>query len=293
MLSKITRPLHGRGDRLEPIVVAGRWRRPLRHVRAAKAHGHTDVGLPQRRRIVHAVAQHRDDGAAGLQRGDDLQLVLRGDSAEHPRLANGRRKVGARHRIEVPAFNHPLVALEKAELAADRFGGEPLITGQHHRPESGATQPRDRGLHAGGRRIGETDESGEREIPQRTLRRLGHAAERHPQHAQAGPRQRVVGVPQRLARLIVKRQFARRRDQTGTSRKDVSGRTFRVCDKGTIDLMETGHQLLVTRERHNPRPDALNELRPIDTTLRGGQDAAPPIAPNAGCPVVNRPGRLA
>ena len=39
-----------------------------------------DVGGLQRRRVVDAVARHRDHVAVGLQRVDDAQLVHRGDA---------------------------------------------------------------------------------------------------------------------------------------------------------------------------------------------------------------------
>ena len=54
----------------------------LGDVGAAQAHGHADVRLLQRRGVVDAVAEHRDDLAALLQRLDDQQLVLRRDPAE-------------------------------------------------------------------------------------------------------------------------------------------------------------------------------------------------------------------
>jgi hypothetical protein len=48
----------------------------LGNVGAGDAHGHADVGLLERRRVVDAVAGHGHDVAAVLQRLDDLELVL-------------------------------------------------------------------------------------------------------------------------------------------------------------------------------------------------------------------------
>ena len=42
-----------------------------------RAHGDADVGLAQRRGVVHAVAGHRDDVASAAQGAGDAQLVLR------------------------------------------------------------------------------------------------------------------------------------------------------------------------------------------------------------------------
>ncbi len=45
-------------------------------------HGNAAIGLAERRRIVDAVARHRNDVAALLQALDDFVLVLREDPAE-------------------------------------------------------------------------------------------------------------------------------------------------------------------------------------------------------------------
>ena len=70
--------LDRRGDRLEAIVLEHDGRGVLGDVGAADAHGDADVRLLERGRIVHAVAEHRDDLAPCLQRPDDGQLVLPG-----------------------------------------------------------------------------------------------------------------------------------------------------------------------------------------------------------------------
>ena len=51
--------------------------------RRARAHGHTDVGVLQRQRVVHAVAGHRDDVPAPLERRHHRPLLLRRDPPEH------------------------------------------------------------------------------------------------------------------------------------------------------------------------------------------------------------------
>ena len=57
----------------------------------ARAHGHADVGVLQRERVVHAVAGHRDDVPLRLQRADHRPLLLRRDPPEHRVLPRARR----------------------------------------------------------------------------------------------------------------------------------------------------------------------------------------------------------
>ena len=52
-----------------------------RHVGSAHAHGDADIGLPQRRRIVDAVAGHGDDFAGGLVGAHQLEFL----GGAHPR----------------------------------------------------------------------------------------------------------------------------------------------------------------------------------------------------------------
>ena len=47
------------------------------HVSAAAAHGDADVGFPQGRCVVHAVARHGDDCALLFQRADDAHFLFR------------------------------------------------------------------------------------------------------------------------------------------------------------------------------------------------------------------------
>ena len=47
-----------------------------------EAHRDADIGGPQRRRVVHAVAGHGDDLALALKRCDDAQLLIGGDARD-------------------------------------------------------------------------------------------------------------------------------------------------------------------------------------------------------------------
>ena len=53
---------------------------------AAAAHGHADVRLLQRGRVVDRVAGHGDDQALFLHQASEAQLVLRRDPPEHVQL---------------------------------------------------------------------------------------------------------------------------------------------------------------------------------------------------------------
>ena len=69
-------------QRREPAVEQHELRDGPRRRRTG-AHGHADVGVLQRERVVHAVAGHRDHVPARLQRADHRPLLLRRDPAEH------------------------------------------------------------------------------------------------------------------------------------------------------------------------------------------------------------------
>ena len=53
-----------------------------RHIGAAQSHGDADIGLAQRRRVVDAVAGHRDDFAGGLIGPHEFELFRRADAGE-------------------------------------------------------------------------------------------------------------------------------------------------------------------------------------------------------------------
>ena len=53
------------------------------HWRARDAHGHADVRLLERRRVVHAVARHGDDVADALAVAHDDELLLRACTCKH------------------------------------------------------------------------------------------------------------------------------------------------------------------------------------------------------------------
>ena len=74
---------HGRDDGGEVVVGDDERGRLARHVGAAAAHCHADVGRLEGGRVVHAVAGHRDDLARGAERLHEAQLLLGHDPREH------------------------------------------------------------------------------------------------------------------------------------------------------------------------------------------------------------------
>ena len=90
--------LDGSHDGGEVVVGEDHHRGVLRHLGAGDAHGHADVGLLERRRVVHAVAGHRDDVALLLERVDEADLVLGRHPGDHADLGQlgGELLVGER-----------------------------------------------------------------------------------------------------------------------------------------------------------------------------------------------------
>ena len=88
MFSKTARPSSiAVDDAREVVVEEDQVRRFSGDIGAGDAHGDTDIGCPQRRRIVDAVARDRDDVALALKRRHDAQLLIGRD----PRADDLRR----------------------------------------------------------------------------------------------------------------------------------------------------------------------------------------------------------
>ncbi len=116
--------LHRVNEAREVVVEQHDVRDVARDVGAARAHGHADVGRAQRGGVVDAVAGHRDDGAAGLERADDLVLVRRRHAREHVDVEHELPERGVIEPGEGRRFDDAdrAVAAE-AQLAADRGRG--------------------------------------------------------------------------------------------------------------------------------------------------------------------------
>ena len=87
-----------RGEgRIQQHELRGRPRRG-----APRAHRDADVGVLQGEHVVHAVAGHRDDVPAGLERLDHRALLLGGDPAEHGVRLERRPRAPSRSSGSVP-----------------------------------------------------------------------------------------------------------------------------------------------------------------------------------------------
>ena len=126
----------GLDDRAEIVVEQHDRRRLARHVGAAAAHGDADVRRLERRRVVDAVAGHRDDLAVRLERVDDAQLLLGHDPREHRRGCARARPAPSSLSV---SSSSPVTTSSASSpaCARDRPGGRRVVAGDHHHPDAG------------------------------------------------------------------------------------------------------------------------------------------------------------
>ncbi len=184
--------LDGRSHGLEAVVLQDNRRRLLGDVRAPAAHGDAHVGLAERGRIVHAVAEHGHDLAASLKGADDLQLVLGRHPTEGADPGDAGVQLAARNPGELAPVDYLGGAVEQGELAPHGLRRQPLITRDHDRSQAGAGKPGDGRFHAGGGRIHQSQEADEGQVVERGFGDRRHRARREPEHAQPG--RRHVGI---------------------------------------------------------------------------------------------------
>ena len=181
------------------------------------AHRHADVGLLQRRGVVHAVAGHRHHLAAGLEGLDDPQLVLRRDAGEHADLGGDplpARGVQAGQLAAVGGPQRPAVRVAvQAELPADLGGRRLLVAGDHHGADARLPARLDGGLRLLPQRVDHADQPDEHEPARQVLlavalrqvlvrqgqdaQRRAWPAPRCPPAPACGPRASSAGRPRR------------------------------------------------------------------------------------------------
>jgi len=142
------------------------------HVRGLPRHVRRDpdrdahVGRLERRRVVHAVARHRDDLAAAPELGDDAQLVGGGDAREDgdalQRIATIRGRVEARDDRRA-VDGAPL----QPHLACDRGRRRALVAGEDEGADARAPRVTHRLRRSLAQRIAER---GQRDEGEATLR---------------------------------------------------------------------------------------------------------------------------
>ena len=149
-------------DGREGIVEQDHRRGLPRDVGAAQAHRHADVGLPQRRRVVDAVAGHRDDVAGSLVGFDKREFLRRAYAGEDgdPAQSGGARPDDLGGQL---AVNDPAGVFKQPDGTADAARGHRVIAGHHHDADSGAVALVDGVRHVGPRRVLETDQTDQKE----------------------------------------------------------------------------------------------------------------------------------
>ena len=139
----------------------------LRDVGAGDAHRDADVGGLQRRRVVHAVAGHRDDPTVRVQRLDDPQLVLRRDAGVDARPparlpCATRRRRASRARAPVTTRDPAGAMPRSAAIRAAVRGWSPVIISTRTPAD---VRVGDGGTGLRPRRVDDPDQPEEDELP--------------------------------------------------------------------------------------------------------------------------------
>ena len=123
-------------------------------VRARNFHGDTDIGLAQRRRIVHAVPGYRDNvfldcRAATMRRFWSTRVRAKMISG-----ASSAAQLRARHALQPVARDHPRAGgADQVNLTCDGQGGRRMIARDHDHLDTGGAAPGDRRGHFESRRV--------------------------------------------------------------------------------------------------------------------------------------------
>ena len=244
----------------EVVVGQDHHRRPLGDLGAGDAHRHADVGLLEGRRIVHAVAGHRDDVAFLLQQAHQPDLVLRRHARDHADVGQLLLELVVAHSGELCAGQR--LAFD-AQLVADGRRGHRVVAGDHAHLDARAVALGDGRLGLGARRIDDADHGQEREIlhlvNQVALRIESSRVEVAPCHdhdALARCGYALVFRERRPGLLLSAHQdLAFRRPERVAARDEHIGRALDEAAHDRLALfvghvVEGGHELVVRVERH-------------------------------------------
>ena len=252
--------LDGLDDGGEVVVGQDHDRGFLGDLGAGDAHGHADVGLLQRRRVVDAVAGHGDDVLLFLEQVDEADLVLGRDARDHADVGQVAQQRLVAHGGELGAGER---AAFDAQLASDRRRGDGVVAGDHAHLDAGALAFGDGDTRLGPRRVDDADHRQQREVVDQTeqvaaavegLRVEVAAGDHH--DALAGLRHALVLVEREVAVLVGDRDaLGVRHPDVGAARDEDVGRAL---DEAAHDrlalrvghLVEGRHELVLGVERH-------------------------------------------
>ena len=164
-----------------------------RRRRGTGAHGHTDVGVLQRQRVVDAVAGHRDHVTLRLERADHGALLLRRDPAEHPVLLEHLR-----HLVLVLGKLAGVVAAARvveADTRGDRGDGPRVVARDHPQLHSLRGEVGEGLRRVGPHLLGEHHQRHRREVGGQRLVRERRVAVREHEGAPSARRELVGRAP--------------------------------------------------------------------------------------------------
>ena len=143
-----------RDDGGEVVVGQDHHRRVLGHFGAGDAHRDADVGLLERRCVVHSVTGHGDDVGLPLQRADQADLVLRRHAGNDADVVEFGDQLLVAHGGELRARQR---LARDAELVADRRSGHRVVASDHPHLDAGAMALFDGHLRLGTGRVDDAD----------------------------------------------------------------------------------------------------------------------------------------
>ena len=185
------------------IVVGQDHRRRLAgHIRARLPHGDADIGSPEGRGVVHAVARHRNHIALAAKRLRDAKLRVGRAAGEHQvgGVAQERLEVGVRHLLELLAGHDPRPVADDADLAGDRRAGQSVVAGDDDHADAGIVTAPDRNSDLFPRRVDHRGHPEEAQIvldAVTSLHRLGRV-----DRPAAGGEHTQTGLRQPLSRRV-------------------------------------------------------------------------------------------
>ena len=152
------------------------------------AHGNSDVGLFERRRVVHAVACHRHDATAALPRVHDAYFMLRRHARVHRDVRQNPIELRIVHLVELHASDGAIPLLEDADLARNGGGRDLMVPCDHDGTDASLLRIRNRLHRFRPRRVHHRREPDECEavlVVERERTRFGKLPLREGEHAQS------------------------------------------------------------------------------------------------------------